>query len=279
VELERDLQARPARSSRRLKGILALASLASLGVIACGNLLGLDPDPAPDGKPPVALPDAADFPEGSVVLVDGAVQLPDGAVVDGAPGDSATLTDAADAADAGDQYVPPGCPGIAACPRYVFVTSDTVTFDLAEPAAAAAHCNVLAAASGIAKVSSRMFEAWVSTTGSPASLRLVHGTMAYRDVLDMVIANNWTDLTDGLLKRSVFINEKGAAIAASLPVWTGTGADGMLLLPNCGDWLDSAPTAKATRGVVGATDVNWSAYVGFELTCPNTFARLYCIEK
>lgn len=257
--------------------ILGLASLAALSVVACGNLLGLDPDPAPDGKPPIALPDAADFPEGSVVLVDGAVQLPDGAVVDGAPGDSATPPDAA--ADAADQYVPPGCPGIAACPRYVFVTSDTVTFDLAAPAAAAAHCNVLAAASGNAKVSSRMFEAWVSTTGSPAGARLVHGTMPYKDLLDFPIANNWTDLTDGLLTRSVFINEKGAAIGASLPVWTGTGADGMLLVPNCGDWLDSAPTARATRGVVGATGVNWSAYVGFELTCENTIARLYCIEK
>lgn len=255
--------------------VLGLASLAALGVIACGNLLGLDPDPAPDGKPPIALPDAADFPEGSVVFLDGAVQLPDGAVVDGAAADSATPTDAA---DAGDQYVPPGCPGIAACPRYVFVTSAPVTFDLATPTEAAAKCNALAKASSNPTVSSRTFEAWVSTTSSPADGRLVHGTMPYKDVGEGMIAFNWTDLTDGTLLRSTFVDERGTPLTGGLPVWTGTGANGKLLEPNCGNWLNSAPGEKATRGSVGATDGKWSAFAGSELLCADTFARLICIE-
>lgn len=252
--------------------ILGLLSLAVLGVIACGTVLDIDGDSAavPPGGPGT-LPDAADFPEGSVVLLDGAVALPDGAVVDGAAADSAT------SADAADQFVPPVCPGIAACPRYVFVTSDTVTFTVAEPTAAAAHCNALAAASGNAKVSSRKFEGWVSTTNSPVDTRLVHGTMPYKDVLDLVIASNWTDLTKGSLSRTPFINEKGVGVGASLPVWTGTGADGKLLAPNCGEWADSALTA--TRGVVGGGGAHWSAFVGSELLCDLTIARLYCIEK
>jgi hypothetical protein len=255
--------------------LLGIVSLMALGGMACGTLLAVDPDPVPvDPRLPNGAPDAADFPEGSVVLVDGAVILPDGAVVDGAVVDGATA-DAADGATP-DQFVPPACPGAVACQRYVFVTSDLVAATVAEPATGAAHCDALAAASSTAKIKARHFEAWTSTTASPVTVRLVHGSLAYVDVLDMVLATSWADLTDGSLARTPFIDENGTAVAAASGVWTGTSASGTSLGPNCSEW--TLLSGGATHGVVGGSMANWSAFSGVDLGC-GTLAHLYCVEK
>jgi hypothetical protein len=247
-----------------------------LGGLACGTVLAIDADdPVPPvPPPPVIVPDASDFPEGSTILIDGAVILPDGAVVDGATFDSA----AADASDGTlpDQYVAPACPGIAGCLRYVFVTSDLVGYAVAEPTAAAAHCNALALASSNIKIKARHFDAWTSTTASPVTTRLVHGSMSYRNVLETVIATSWADLTDGSLTASLFHDQNGAAVSAPAAVWTGTSATGGLLAPNCADWKDIAGTA--VRGSLGATTSYWTAFTSSDVSCGTT-AHLYCIEK
>lgn len=249
--------------------LVALSSTAVVGGLACGKPLTI----ADDDSPPI-LPDAADFPEGSVVLRDGAVLLPDGALVDGAAADSG-VADAADDVTL-DQFVPQGCPGPAACPRVMFVSSDAVGYTFAEPVAAAMHCNVLAAASPLAAVKGRQFEGWTSTTSSSAASRLVHGTMAYRDVTGVVIASNWLDLTDGDLTKSLFHDEKGGTTFGGAHVWTGTDRSGNAFGSNCSEWQSAA--GSATRGVVGATDSKWTAFLNNDEDCGGS-AHLYCIEK
>ncbi len=250
--------------------LLGLLAASLLGALACGTLLSV----APDEPPPSALPDAADFPEGSVVLSDGAVVLPDGAVVDGATFDATPIGDSA-VADV--PLPPPTCPGAVACERYIFVTSQVLPYASAAPASAAAVCTAAALASSNAKIKNRQFEGWTSTTDSPVTLRLVHGSLPYKDVLDMVIATNWADLTKGTLSRTPFIDENGVGVGGGSSVWTATLPIGNFLGPNCSDWVK--PVGDATRGSVGGGGGNWSAFVGNELDCNTGSAHLYCIEK
>lgn len=262
------------RASASVAVWMAVGSLGLLAAVAaCGTFLDLGdpytpgPDTNDDGS--TVLPerlDAADFPEGSTILDDGGVQLPDGAVVDG------TAADSADATPTDDQLVPPGCPGVAACDRVVFVSSQVVK--MSDVAIAAETCTTLAANATLLSVKGRKFDAWVSTSVSSAESRLVHGTRPYKTSTGKVIANNWNDLTDGVLANALFHNENGGGTGGGARVWTATSPAGAYAPPGCTDW--TLQTDMAIKGSVGGVNGNWSDFGA--APCISS-AYLYCIEK
>jgi hypothetical protein len=110
----------------------------------------------------------------------------------------------------------------------MFVTSTAYFASLGGLAGADIKCND-AVASATARVLGRTFKAWLSSESESASSRLVHGTGAY--VLadgTTIVADNWTDLTDGTLTIGIDQDEMGAD-ASGQDVWTGTAADGSMI--------------------------------------------------
>ncbi|MBK6698138.1 MAG: hypothetical protein IPG50_39025 [Myxococcales bacterium] len=106
-----------------------------------------------------------------------------------------------------------GCECLAAhcsgnvCKKRVFVTSATYTGLLGGTAGADAKCQGLADAAHIGG----RFKAWVT---SPAT-RFLHSRGPYVRVDDVVVANSWADLADGVLAAPISRTETGAAPSPS----------------------------------------------------------------
>jgi hypothetical protein len=144
---------------------------------------------------------------------------------------------------------------------------------------ARSSCTQLAAKlSAHARIAGRQFQAWTSTSANPVVNRFVKGTKPYvRPAgVNRIIANNWTDLTDGAIALAIFHDEEGKTVnAGGANVWTGTAPDGKFLGPNCDDW--SSADSLARVGVVAGAAGNWSSFG--TAACGSKVIRLYCFEK
>jgi len=170
--------------------------------------------------------------------------------------------------------------------KRVFVTSVTfVGGALGGLDGADAKCQELAAASGYGG----MYRAWLSdSTGSPAS-RFSKDGGPYVVGDGGVAANNWAQLTGGVLIEAISVTETGIRLESSSPscgdgpmVWTDTKPDGTLgdLELDCGDWSD-ATRAESWRGDVSSV-TGWSSEcdmgVSWQTAC-GARAALYCFEQ
>jgi hypothetical protein len=220
-----------------------LVGAAVVVALACGGSSSTDDES-------VALPDRRDG---------GADATDDAATVDGPDASDATITGCADASPT--------------CERIVFATSGQyVGNNIGGIAGADTRCQNRAAASILPAVSARRFRAWISTQASAVRDRLVHGTAAYRMPSGTIVANDWTDLTDGNLQEGIDEDENGAA--ADGQAWTGTNADGTNGPNECDAWGPSGGVGRV--GNVGGRQNGWtdSASVG----CGQSH-RIYCFEE
>lgn len=89
-----------------------------------------------------------------------------------------------------------------------------------------------------------------------------------------MIANNWSDLTDGTLLNPINLDENGAP--ATINPWTGTQSDGTAVGPNCGGWtVDNAGNGR--NGSIAQTDETWSD-AGGDFICPSILS-IFCFEQ
>lgn len=224
---------------------------------ACGDLTELDASVAADG---------AKLPEASAG---------DSAFADAR--DSATKVDASsDAADAADAAPPLGCDGAVACIRVVFASSQVYTGNLGGIAGADAKCQALADASPVARIKGRPFVAWVSTSLSSVSARLVHGSLPYIRPDGANIANNFNDLIDNTLQNGIAVDELGVNHGGGA-VWTATGSNnGLFTGDACMDWTSGTPGVRGDRGNLGGNGSGWSVGSSDDCATPD---NLYCFEK
>lgn len=205
--------------------------------------------------------------------------LPEAAVLDGTSDDAhdaATTIDASTDADAdADADAGVGCLGAVACTRVVFVTSLDYTGNLGGVAGADAKCQALADTSTIARIRGRRFLAWVSTTMTSPSSRLVHGTQPYIRPDSVTIAANWSDLTNGTLQNGISLDENGGTHGGG--AWTATSSVAALYTGTaCADWTSILFGAQGGRGNVGGSGSGWSG--GGTDDCL-TVHSLYCFEQ
>lgn len=151
----------------------------------------------------------------------------------------------------------------------VFVTSSTYNSNLGGLAGADAKCQERANAAGLGG----NWRAWLSDSKASAAFRLIKSPAPYVLLNGSVIANNWSDLTDGSIGQ-IRITETGSDVYT--PVWTGTNTNGSGSGSYCGDWL-STSSVTGTQGYSyswqgGAT---WTSY--WTVWCSGS-AALYCIE-
>jgi hypothetical protein len=254
-----------------IAGPLASTVLVVASVAACNALTGasdLSPCATCEADATTPLPGDGVDASGDVMITGRDAAGPD----DG--GDASVTGDAA-GMDAADGATGIGCQGAIACSRVVFVTSVEYNGDLGGIAGADAKCQALADASTVMRIKGGTFLAWVSTSTSTVSARFAHGSMPYVLGNGTIVANDWTDLTNGNLNHGIDQTEQGHAQVNG--AWTGTtSVDALYYGQSCADWTSSAPAQPGAAGNVGGAGGGWS---GATLdSCFQTNA-LYCFEK
>jgi hypothetical protein len=173
--------------------------------------------------------------------------------------------------------------------RHVFATSQAfVAGEIGGLTGGDDICRNLATSAGLAS----SYEAWLGDdTGSPAT-RFPRGVGPYVLVDGTVVANNWTELTSGMLRHPIDLDEMGGTPAQStgsitrFTVWTGTTASGTAATPggSCNDWSNSMGSS-VTIGSTALTDQGWAS-AGFEESDPGvtstvcgTAAAFFCFEQ
>jgi hypothetical protein len=144
--------------------------------------------------------------------------------------------------------------------KRVFLSSMTFTGDLEGIDGADAACQVLADDAGLGGT----WMAWLSTAGSSPDLDFTHNDGPYVLVDGTRIADDWDDLTDGMLQNPIELDEYGDPgplsdrICSGLDtwVWTGTRESGVAGgADDCSGW--TSELGGSTWGRSDATEI-WS---------------------
>ena len=202
--------------------------------------------------------------------------------------------------DEGDVCVVP-------CGKTVFVSSATYTGNFGGGMKVLGHldaddvCQSLANGAGLGG----SFKAWISGRVDTGDGPLFHGvddrfTMAsepYCLVDDTIVADDWSDLTDGSLDNPIDLDEYGAAVGMEVRVWTNTTTSGAasdnstqcaqgigpddtgIWSWSCGSpsWSPGDCANQAGRfGIATSTGGDWTA--SSFTSCSNSF-HLYCFEQ
>lgn len=120
------------------------------------------------------------------------------------------------------------------------------------------------------------FKAWLSSSTISAHERLLHSNGRYLLVNGLVVAQNWTALTSGMLENPLIVDENSQT--KDDPVWTGTLALGEAAPGTkfCNDWEESGSLEFSGVGNSSSFDSTWSYFDNGPCAAE---ARLYCIEQ
>jgi hypothetical protein len=155
-------------------------------------------------------------------------------------------------------------------PKRVFVSSTTTQGNFGGTSGADGICANLASAAGL----SGSFKAWLSVAGDGPSTRFTEAAVPYALVDDTVIANDWSDLTDGSLAHAIDLDENGHAVSGD--VWTSTTTAGAPTTTNtnCTDY-----TSTSGFGVCGNTGLKTGGWTNSSTPGCALSLRLYCFEQ
>jgi len=171
--------------------------------------------------------------------------------------------------------------------KAVFVTSNLYYGNLGGLSGADNICENLAENVGLADLAdaTQNFRAWLSDGTTSAASRLSHSTISYRRVDGALVANNWTDLTNGSISNSITIDEFGNLVTIDFNVWTNSLIGGEINDPvdHCNNWTTNvgAPAFYGQSGsCMGWTDSRWTNQPLFAWPCDiGNGLRLYCFEQ
>lgn len=134
-------------------------------------------------------------------------------------------------------------------PLLVFVSSNAYDPNTSVSSRDAA-CQSDATSAGL----SGTFKAWISNGGSN-NITSTQFRSYYRTD-GKLVANSWTDLTDGTLENPINITASGSAYDGS--VWTGLNADGSVAANNCSGWTSISNTSQGQIGNSSSTTSTWT---------------------
>ena len=129
------------------------------------------------------------------------------------------------------------------------------------------------------------FRAWLSNFSGTfyPNLYFNQANIDYRDTQGRVIANNWTDLTNGDIDRPISVDENGNSISSGECVWTDTDAHGDFLSgvyptgDDCIGWC--CGNYNIITGITGVTNKSDAAWTNNTATSCNTPCHLYCVQQ
>jgi hypothetical protein len=152
-----------------------------------------------------------------------------------------------------------------------FVSSVTYDSNLGGIAGADAKCTQLASDAGLVGT----YFAWISDGVTDPNSRFVKSSNPYVATIDnLVIADDWADLTDGTLDLSITYNEYGATVSDS--VFTNVNPDGTAkdTTNHCNGWGAGGTNANLGRSIY--TSGLWTDY---QTASCGTSERIYCFQQ
>jgi hypothetical protein len=171
--------------------------------------------------------------------------------------------------------------------RRVFVTSLIYYANMGGLTGADALCQARADAASLGGT----FRAWLGDRTTSVGSRLTHSTVRYVLVDGSVVADDWTDLTDGTLDRPINLTESGGAPPTPVPfvldeptVWTGSNANGTILagVDHCLDWMvaNDGMSHSMTEGRSDVATAAWSHSRSWSGgPCASWQRPLYCFQQ
>lgn len=154
--------------------------------------------------------------------------------------------------------------------KLVFVTGTTYSGNLGGLSGADQICQSLADQAGLPGT----YKAWLSDSLTSVSSRITHASVPYQRVDGVIIANNWSDLTDSSLGAAISITESGEIVVGTA-VWTNSKANGAIASTTntCTDW--GATSGQGFRGNDSSMNRYWT--MSGLLGC-NYSLHLYCFQ-
>lgn len=161
--------------------------------------------------------------------------------------------------------------GTCADVKIVFASSVLYTGNMGGLAGADALCAGLA--SGVLPGT---FKAYLSTAAEAATARLSHGTGSYKSTSGETVALSDVEFFSAVHLAPIDHDEHGNPIVGPL-VWTGTGASGESVSPNCSDWTSADGSVQGSGGLVDFfTFSDWTT--NGQAPCDQT-RHLYCVQQ
>jgi hypothetical protein len=144
-------------------------------------------------------------------------------------------------------------------------------------AAADTMCNNAASAAGLPGT----YMAWLATgdADDPDSRFTTKATVPYRMVNNVLVANNWTDLTDGNLSAGISLRADGTAHFAANTA-SNVAANGTAKFNgtnNCAGWMSNGAGVNGHMGLNYATGPNWTD--DWVNSCNNRWMILKCFQQ
>jgi hypothetical protein len=164
--------------------------------------------------------------------------------------------------------------------RIVFVSSMLHDGNFGGLEGADSFCTELANQAGL----EGSFMAWLSTAQVGPASRMTHFMGPYHLPTGVLIANNWIDLTDGVLAHPIDSDEFGelppaAGICQGQEVWSNSNPDGTPLTQlDCQGWTSAAVSSTSNAGQWSETMFPWSASGCVSITCAE-MVPLYCVQQ
>jgi len=196
-----------------------------------------------------------------------------------------TQDDTVDGASAFDSVTIDAAPSPS---KLVFIGSELVDGNLGGVSGADSLCQDLASAAG----HSGSFKAWISDDTSSPYARFTRSTLPYELVDGTLIADDWSDLTDGAIDHAINIDEYGAGSISTF-AYTFTMTDGRAGLfgsassscygldCHCSNWSTTRTSGPPYEGSAvaqsSATNGRWTDY-SFVNACGGPY-RIYCFEQ
>ena len=154
------------------------------------------------------------------------------------------------------------------------MTSEAVTGgSIGGLAGADATCQRLADAAGLGG----RYRAWLAEPLDWPEHSFTRSRAPYVRVDGAEVAENWTDLTDGMLVFPILYTDSGHDAPDPQP-WANVLRDGERHFGrDCSDWTDDSPDAVGILGFTGAVAFGWTAREYYSpCTTPHPF---YCFEQ
>lgn len=160
-------------------------------------------------------------------------------------------------------------------PKRVFVSSQTYDGDLGGLIGADSKCQVLADNVNLGST----FKAWLSDGTTSVASRFTQSTLNYVLLNGTIIANGWSDLTDGSIDNLINRDEN-STLRASATAWTNTTVSGSIdnTSPSrtCENWTNNISSNDGDYGSTSWTDYEWT---NSNYGPCNQVRRLYCFEQ
>jgi hypothetical protein len=167
-----------------------------------------------------------------------------------------------------------GCVDGACVPvKRVFVTSLMMLPNFGSASEANQICQDLATNESLPGT----WRAWISDGSTSPAQTFPRDVGPYMLLDETIVANDWTDLTDGSIAHAIDLDEGGNFVDLR-ETWTGTTSAGDPSGDDCNGWKkQTANPQRATQGVSTMTNDAWtSAYVQY---CDRANVSLYCFEQ